>query len=182
LLDVGAGVLRLWPTVIRGTWFLAGTAAIAFWVLILFADGLLFWQSYAEPLGTYTGQEWDRAASWLLLGLLVGASALAIAVVWLPTAYRRIRVLARANGQDVLGWLVRRRPWQLTIMLMSFNAPLVIVAAVAAVLAAIAISYHQPPAGAALWAAGAGIVIAAVITAVEIFLLRRALRRRESRS
>ena len=41
LLDVGAGVLRLWPTVIRGTWFLAGTAAIAFWVLILFADGLL---------------------------------------------------------------------------------------------------------------------------------------------
>jgi hypothetical protein len=168
--------LKLWPIVVRGTWLLASFAAIAFWVLMLFADGLLFLQSYTEPLGTYTGQEWDRGASWLLLGVLVGASALAIAVVWLPAAYRRIRILARAEGQGVLGWLARRRQWRLAGMLMSFNGPLVIVMAVAAMLTAIATSYHRAPVGAPLWAAGAGIVTAAVITAVEIFLLRRGLR------
>jgi hypothetical protein len=161
-------------------WFLAGIVAIAFWVLMLFADGLLFLQSYTQPLGTYTGQEWDRAASWLFLGVLVGASALAIAVVWLPAAYRRIRILARAEGQGVLGWLARRRLWQLAGMLMSFNCPLVITTAVAAMLSAIAISYHRAPPVAPLWAAGAGMVTAAVITVVEILLLRRGLRQRQS--
>jgi len=51
---------------------------------------LYFMVSYTQPADTYTGQGWDRAMSWVFLGMLVGASALAIAVVRLPVSYRRL--------------------------------------------------------------------------------------------
>jgi hypothetical protein len=176
----GATDLKLGRTVGRGTWVLAGIVAVALWLLVLLADAFSFLVSYTQPLGAYTGQDGDRAESWVLLGMLVAASALAIAVVRLPATYRSVRASARSDGQGVRDWLARQQLWRLARMLMSFNGPLMIVAAVAAALTAIAISYHDAPAGAPLWAAAAGLMTAAVITALEVFLLRRGLRQRRA--
>jgi hypothetical protein len=93
--------LKLWRTVGRGTWVLAGITAVALWVLVLLVDALFFLMSYTQPVDTNTGQDWDRAMSWVFLGMLVAASALAIAVVRLPVTYRRVRASARSNVQGV---------------------------------------------------------------------------------
>jgi len=80
--------LKLWSAVRRGAWLLVSVAVLAFWLLILLADVLCFLVSYTQPVDSYTGQDWDRAMSWVLFGMLVAASALAIAVVRLPVSYR----------------------------------------------------------------------------------------------
>jgi hypothetical protein len=165
--------LELWSAVRRGVWLLAGVAVIAFWVLVLLADALYFLVSYTQPVDSYTGQDWDRAMSWVLLGMVVAVSALAIAVVRLPVSYRRMRASARSKGQGVKEWLASQQPWRLARTLMTFNSPTMIVAAVVAAFTAVATSYHRAPAGALLWAAAAGMIIAASVTALEVFLLRR---------
>jgi multisubunit Na+/H+ antiporter MnhG subunit len=166
--------LKLWSAVRMGAWLLAGVAVLALWVLVLLADAYSFLVSYTRPLGAYTGQDGDRAMSWVLLGLLVAASALAIAVVRLPVSYRRLRASARSDGQGVKEWLASQQLWPLARALMTFNTPIMIVTAVVAVLTAIATSYHRAPAGALLWAAAAGTAAAASVTALEVFLFRRA--------
>lgn len=162
-----------WRAVRRSAWLLASVAVIAFCLLVLLADALFFLESYTQPVDTYTGQDWDRAMSWVVLGLLVAASALAFAVVRLPVSYQRLRASARSDGRDVREWLARQQLWRLARVLMAFNVPVMIVIAVVAVLTAIAASWHRAPAGALLWAAAAGVIIAAPATALEVFLLRR---------
>jgi hypothetical protein len=71
-------------------------------------------------------------------------------------------------------WLASQQLLRLARALMTFNAPIMIVIAVVAVSTAIATSYHRAPAGALLWAAAAGTVAAASVTALEVFLFRRA--------
>lgn len=173
--------LKLWRTVGMGIWVLAGITSIALWVLVLLADGLFFLFSYTSPDDSYTGQDWDRAMSWVLLGMLVAASALAFAVVRLPISYGRVRTSARSSEQGVKEWLALQQPWRLARMLMSFNGPITIIAAVVAALTAVATSFHNAPAGTPLWAAAAGIITAVLTTAVEVFLLRRGLRQRQAR-
>jgi hypothetical protein len=114
--------------------------------------------------------------SWVLLGMLVAASALAIAVVRLPASYRLLRVSARSNEQGLREWLSHQPLWPLARTLMGFNGPVTIVAAVVVMFVAIAISYHDASVGVPLWAAAAGVVAAALITAAEVFLLRRGMR------
>ena len=70
-------------------------------------------------------------------------------------------------------WLASQQLWRLARTLMTFNTPIMVVTAVVAALTAIAISYHRAPAGALLWAAAAGAIFAASLTALEVFLLRR---------
>jgi hypothetical protein len=166
--------LKLWPTVRKGAWLLAGVAVIALWLLVLFAAVFSFLVSYTKPLGSYTGQDWDRAMSWVFLGMLVAASALAFVVVRLPVAYRRLQFSARSNGQGVKEWLASQQLWGLARMLMTFNAPVMIVLAVVATFTAVAtFDLQNAPAGALLWAAAAGIITAASITTLEVLLLRR---------
>jgi hypothetical protein len=172
--------LKLWRTVGKGTWVLAGIASIAMWVLVLLADSLFFLFSYTQPVDSYTGQDWDRAMSWVVLWMLVAASALAFAVVRLPAGYGRVRTSARSSGQGVKEWLAHQQPRRLACMLMSFNCPITIVVAVVAALTAVATTFHNAPAGVPLWAAAAGTITAALITAVEVFLLRRGLRQRQA--
>jgi hypothetical protein len=105
--------------------------------------------------------------------MLVAAFALAIAIVRLPVSYRRLRASARSDGQGVKEWLANQQLWRLARALMTFNAPIMIVIAVVAVFTAIATSYHRAPAGALLWAAAAGMITAASVTALEVFLLGR---------
>ena len=165
--------MKLWPTVRRGAWLLACAAVIALWVLILLADGLFFLMSYTQPGDSYTGQNSDRAASWFLLGVLVAASALAIAVVRLPVSYCHLRALARFNGRGVKEWLASQHPLWLARTLMAFNAPIMTVLAVVAVVATLVAFNDSAPAGTVLWTAAAGMIAAAPVTALEIFLLRR---------
>jgi hypothetical protein len=146
---------------------------IGFWVLVLLADAFYFLVAYAQPVDSYTGQDWDRAMSWVLLGVLAAASALVFAVVRLPVSYGRLRASARSGGRGVREWLASQQLWRLAGTLMIFNTPVMIVTAVVAALAAIAVSWHRAPAGALLWAAAAGVIAAASVTALEVFLLRR---------
>jgi hypothetical protein len=148
-------------------------AVIALWVLILLGDVLFFLTSYSQPADSYTGQDTDRATSWFLLGVLVAASALAIAVVRLPVSYRHLQALARFNGHGVKKWLSIQHPLWLARTLLTFNVPIMIVIAVAAVITALVTSGQSAPAGTVLWAAAAGIIAAAPVTALQIFLLRR---------
>jgi hypothetical protein len=173
--------VKLWRPLGKGAWVLAGIASIALWVLVLIADALSFVVSYAQPFGSYTGQEWDRAMSWVLLGILVAASALVIAVVRLPARYRHVLASARSGDQSVKEWLACQQPWRLTRLLMGFNGPITIAAAVVPMLVAIASSFRHAPAGALLWAAAAGMITAALITAVEFFLIRRGQRQPHAR-
>jgi hypothetical protein len=158
----------------RGAWLFADVVALGLWLLVLLADALFFLVSYTQPADSYTGQDWDRAMSWVLLGILVAASALAFAVVRLPVTYRCLRISARSNSQGLTGLLASQQPWRLARILMTFNTPIMIVMAAVAAYAAVATS-HQPsaPAGTLLWAAAAGVIIAASITTLEVFLLRR---------
>jgi hypothetical protein len=156
----------------RVAWLLACVAVTALWVLILLADGLFFLMSYTQPADSYTGQDWDRAASWFLLGLLVTASALAIAVIRLPVVYCRLRALARFNGYGLKHWLARQHPLWLARTLMTFNAPIMIIIAVGTVITALVVLNASAPAGTVLWTAAAGLIAAGPVTAVEIFLLR----------
>jgi hypothetical protein len=146
---------------------------MALWLLLLVVDALSFLVSYAHPPDSYTGQDGDRAVSWVWLGMLVAASALAFAVVRLPVTYRRLRTSARSNGQGLTELLASQQLWRLTRILMTFNTPITIV--IAAVVAyAVVITPHpqSAPAGTLLWAAAAGAIIAASITPLEVFLLR----------
>jgi hypothetical protein len=148
---------------------------ITLWLLVLLADALFFLVSYTQPPDSYTGQDWDRAMSWVVLGMLVAASALAFAVVRLPVTYRRLRASARASGHSVPELLARQQLWRLTRVLMTFNTPIMIIIAVAAAwTAVVTTSYQQSaPAGTLLWAAAAGAIIAVSLTTLEVFLLRR---------
>jgi hypothetical protein len=145
------------------------------WLLLLLEDALLFLESYSGPMGSYTGQDWDRAMSWVVLGMLVAASALVFAVVRLPVTCRSLLTSARSNGQGLIESLASQRPWRLARILMAFNTPVMIVIAPVATLTVV-ITFHDQgaPAGVLLWAAAAGVVIAASITALEVFLLRAA--------
>jgi MFS family permease len=174
--------LKLLRTVGKGTCVLAGAASFALCVLVLLADGLYFLMSYTQPVDTYTGQDWDRAASWFLLGILVAASALAVAAVRLPARYRHLRASARSSGHGVKEWLAHQQGWRLARMLMGFNCPIMIVGAVLVALVAIATSFHHAPAGALLWAAAGGVITAAMMTAVEVFLLRYKMLHRKTRA
>jgi hypothetical protein len=170
----GQAGVQLWPTVRRGAWLVADVAVIALWLLLLLADVLYFLVSYTQPADSYTGQDWDRAMSWVFLGMLVAVSALAIVVVRLPVTYRRLRTSARSSGQGVMEWLANQQLWRLARMLMTFNAPIMIVIAAVAVFTAIVSSRQQSaPAGALLWAAATGMSTAVPATALEVFLLRR---------
>jgi hypothetical protein len=177
-----AAELKLLRTVGKGTWVLAGIASIALCVLVLLVDALFFLMSYTQPVDTYTGQDWDQAMSWVLLGMLVAASALAVVVVRLPARYRRLRAAARSGGHGVKEWLARQQVWRLARILMGFNCPIMIVAAVLAALVAIATSFHNAPAGALLWAAAGGVITAALATAVEVFLLHYGILHRKTRA
>jgi hypothetical protein len=170
--------LTLWSAVRRGAWLLAGVTVVALWLVLLVADGLTFLVSYTQPPDSYTGQDFDRETSWYWLGLLVAASALAFAVVRLPVTYRRLRTSASFIGLGMIDLLASQRRWQLARTLMTFNAPIMIVAATAAAYthAAVAVSHQQSvpaPAGILLWAAVAGVAVAAFITTLEVLLLRR---------
>jgi hypothetical protein len=165
--------LTLWPGVRKGAWLLAGAAAIAFCLLLLVADVLSFLVSYTNPPDSYTGQDGDRAVFWYWLGMLVTACAMAFAVVRLPVTYRRVRASARSIRQGVTVWLAGQQLWRLTRILMTFNTPIMIVIAAVAAYTAVVTSHPQSaPAGTLLWAAAAGVIIAASITALEVFLLR----------
>ncbi|HEX9519501.1 MAG TPA: hypothetical protein VF940_25395 [Streptosporangiaceae bacterium] len=177
-----AAELKLLRTVGKGTWVLAGIASIALWVLVLLVDGLDFLMSYTQPVGTYTGQDGDRDAFWVLLGMLVAASALAVVVVRLPARYQRLRASARSGGHGVREWLAHQQGWWLARMLTGFNCPIMIVAAVLVALVATATSFHNAPAGALLWAAAGGAITAAMTTAAEVFLLRYGMLHRKTRA
>jgi hypothetical protein len=149
-------------------------AVIALWLLVLLADALFFLESYTQPTDSYTGQDWDRAMSWVLLGILVAASALAFAVVRLPVTYRRLRTSAGSNGVGLPELLASQQLWRLARILMTFNTPIMIVVAAVAAYTAVATSHQQSaPAGTLLWATAAGVITAAFITTSEVFLLRR---------
>lgn len=51
-------------------WMVLGVAGLAVLGLACF-DALTFWASYSQPLGTYTGQEGDRAAAVHMLWIVV---------------------------------------------------------------------------------------------------------------
>jgi len=147
-------------------------------LVLLVADGLSFLISYANSADSYTGQDFDRAVSWYWLGMLVAASALAFAVVRLPVTYRRLRAAARSNGQGLIEFLASQQLWRLTRILMTFNTPITIVIAAVAAYTVVVTSHPQSaPAGILLWAAAAGVIIAASITTLEVFLLRAAYNR-----
>lgn len=57
----------------QGAWFFASVAVLAFWLLVLLADALYSLVSYMQPVDGYTGQDWHRAVSWVLLGVLLRA-------------------------------------------------------------------------------------------------------------
>lgn len=157
----------------RGAWILAGVVVIALCLILLVSDVLIFLVSYTNPANSYTGQDDDRAVSWFWLGMLVTACALAFAIVRLPVTYRRLRALVRSNGQGVTVWLASQRFWRLAWILMTFNTPImIIIAAVAAYEAVVTSRPQSAPAGTLLWAAAVGVIIAASITALEVFLLR----------
>ena len=141
-------------------------------LVLLVGDALFFLISYSNPADSYTGQDFDREASWYWLGMLVAASALAFAVVRLPVTYRRLRAPARSNGQSLTELLASQQLWRQTRILMTFNAPITIVIAAVAGYAVVNSRPQGAPAGTLLWAAAAGVIVAASITMLEVFLLR----------
>ena len=158
-------------------------AVIALCLVLLVADALSFLVSYANPANSYTGQDLDRAVSWYWLGMLVAASALAFAVVRFPVTYRRLRASARSNRQSMTELLASQQLWRLTWILMTFNAPITIVIAAVAAYRVVVTSHPQSaPAGILLWAAAAGVIIAASITMLEVFLLRAARGRHSAKN
>jgi hypothetical protein len=162
-----------WSVLRKGAWILAGAAVIALCLLLLIGDVLIFLVSYSNPADSYTGQDGDRAVSWIWLGMLVAASALAFAVVRLPVTYRRLRDSATANGQGLTTLLAGQHFWRLVRTLMTFNTPIMIVVAAVVVYETVVTTHPQStPAGTFLWAATAGVIIAASVTTLEVFLLR----------
>lgn len=174
--------MTLVPALRKAAWILAAASSVALGALLLLSVVLYFLVSYGQPAGTYTGQDYDRALSWVLAGMLAGAWALAVVIIRLPVRYRRLRALARSDGLCLTRWLAGQQSWRLAWMLMGFNGPVMVVVAVAGALAAIALSYHSAPAGAVLWAAAGGCAAAAAATAVQVAALRCQAARRGTRA
>lgn len=138
------------------------------------SSSLYFGMSYGQPPDTYTGQDWDRAASWLMLAVSMAAIALAILTGYFPARLRRIRAHARGDGLGLLPWLGTQRRAFLFGNLVAVNLPLMVFLLVAGMLIAIAearvaIAPVWLPAGSLLSGAGMGFVL----SAAEVWLLRR---------
>jgi hypothetical protein len=69
-------------------WVSVTTILVAVWMSGALFTALEFVTAY-QPSGTYTGQDWDRSAAWVLLGVLaVWTGAIAL---WLKLTQRPAR-------------------------------------------------------------------------------------------
>jgi hypothetical protein len=65
-------------SVLKDAWVVSAVATALIALLISLMIALYFDMSYGQPADTYTGQDWDRAASWLMLTPSMAAIALAV--------------------------------------------------------------------------------------------------------
>lgn len=110
--------------VLKAAWVVSAVAAAAMALFIVSMTALYFDMSDGQPLDTYTGQDWDRAASSLMLALSMAATAVAVLTGYVPARLRRLRAQARGAGLGLLPWLGAQRPAFLFGNLLAVNLPL----------------------------------------------------------
>src|SRR5258708_39500681 len=90
--------------VLKAAWVVSAVAAAAMAVFIASMTALYFDMSYGQPLGTYTGQDSDRAASWLMLALSMAAIAVAVLVGYVPGPLPRVPGAGGRAGPGLGAW------------------------------------------------------------------------------
>jgi len=159
---------------LKGAWVVSAVAIACMALFIALMTALYFDMSYGQPSDSYTGQDWDRAASWLMLTLSMAAIALAVLSGYIPVRLRKLRACARATSRSLLPWLGAQRPTFQFGTLLSFNLPLTVFLSDVGLLIAIAQARFAPapvwlPAGSLL--CGTGVAVA--LSAAETWLLHR---------
>jgi hypothetical protein len=155
--------------VLKGAWVVSAVATALMALVIALITALYFDMSYGQPPDTYTGQDWDRAASWLMLTLSMAAIALAVLIGYVPARLRKLRARAHASRRRLLPWLSAQRPPFQFGTLLSFNLPLTVFLLDVGLFIAIGQSRLAPPpawlpAGSLLGGTGAGVALSAAGT------------------
>jgi hypothetical protein len=160
--------------VLKAAWVVSAVATVLMALFITLMTALYFDMSYGQPADSYTGQDWDRAASWLMLTLSMTAIALAALISYIPARLRRLRARAHAANCSLRPWLGAQRPAFRFGILLSLNLPLTVLLVDVGVLITITNARLAPPpvwmpAGSLLAGTTAGVAL----SAAETWLLHR---------
>jgi len=90
---------------LKAAWVVVTIATVLMALFFALATALYFDMSYGQPPDSYTGQDWARAASWLMLTLSMGAIALAALTSYIPARLRRLLARAHAANSPLLARL-----------------------------------------------------------------------------
>jgi hypothetical protein len=155
--------------VLKGAWVVSAVAIALGALFVALMTALYFDMSYGQPPDSYTGQDWDRAASWLMLALSIAAVALAVLIGYIPVRLRKLRACAQAASRRLLPWLGAQRPTFQFGTLLSFNLPFAVFLVDVGLLIAIAQAGFAPvpvwlPADCLLGGTGLGVALSAAGT------------------